>query len=185
MTVAEDEVALSKLVAWMLRHAPHVAGLELDAAGWTDVDAVVRACRARGFAIDTAAIVELVARSDKARYALSDDGTRIRAQQGHSIAVDLDHAPAVPPAVLFHGTVDRFLPSIRREGLVRGARHHVHLSAERTTAVAVGARRGRAVVLEVEAGRMHADGLAFLVTPNRVWLTQVVPPQYLREETQA
>ena len=126
--------------------------------------------------------------SDKQRFALSTDeihdGTRIRANQGHSVPVDLSLDSVAPPDLLYHGTVARFLPSIRREGLRRGQRHHVHLSADRKTASRVGSRRGSPVVLTVEAGQMHADGHPFYRSANGVWLTEQVPPKYIDEKVE-
>lgn len=121
----------------------------------------------------------MVLQNDKRRFAFSDDGRRIRANQGHSVAVELGHEPCAPPKMLYHGTVERFLASIRSEGLRRGARHHVHLSASREAALRVGQRRGRPVVLGVRAEEMAAAGFAFFRTPNDVWLVDHVPPQFL------
>jgi putative RNA 2'-phosphotransferase len=171
----------SKLLSYLLRHRPDEAGLALDAAGWVAVDALLDALARRGEPLSRDELVAIVAASDKQRFALSPDGARIRAQQGHSVPVELGHQEATPPPVLYHGTVARFLPSIRERGLVRGKRHHVHLSATVDTATQVGARRGRAVILEIDAAAMAADGHRFWVTPNRVWLTEAVPPRYLRD----
>ena len=124
---------------------------------------------------------EVVATNDKRRFAFSPDRTLIRANQGHSVEVDLNLVPVEPPELLYHGTVERFLDSIRVNGLVRGQRHHVHLSADRETAARVGQRRGRPVALIVEAARMHADGQAFYRSENGVWLTEAVPAEYLRQ----
>ena len=121
----------------------------------------------------------IVATSDKQRFALSSDGTRIRANQGHSVEVDLALAPATPPERLYHGTVERALGGIRAHGLVRGARHHVHLSADLATATKVGARRGRPVVLVVRAAEMAAAGYAFFRSDNGVWLVEHVPVEFL------
>ena len=122
---------------------------------------------------------EVVATNDKKRFSFSPDGRLIRANQGHSVEVDLGLVPVEPPELLYHGTVERFLDSIRERAL-RGNRHHVHLSADRETAARVGQRRGRPVVLVVEAGRMHNDGQVFYRSENGVWLTEAVPPTYLQ-----
>lgn len=175
----ETLVSLSRLLSWMLRHEPHTVGLVLDDAGWAEVDAVLSVCRDRGFVVDHAVLARVVETSDKRRFALSDDGRRIRAVQGHSVPVSLGHPQRDPPPVLYHGTVDRFLDSIRREGLRPGQRHHVHLSADPTTAVAVGARRGVAVILTIRAAAMAEAGHQFFVSPNGVWLTEWVPPQFV------
>ncbi|HEY3805961.1 MAG TPA: RNA 2'-phosphotransferase [Kofleriaceae bacterium] len=169
----------SKLISLILRHEPAKFGIALDRAGWTSVESLLAALAARGHPITRTDLDKIVVTSDKQRFALSSDGTRIRANQGHSIDVELELAPATPPAVLYHGTVDRFVASIRANGLVKGARHHVHLSADVQTATQVGARRGRPVVLTVDAARMLADGHAFLCSQNGVWLVDHVPAEYL------
>jgi putative RNA 2'-phosphotransferase len=122
-----------------------------------------------------------MATNNKARFAVSDDGLRIRASQGHSIDVDLAYEPAAPPDLLYHGTATRFLESIREKGLVRGARHHVHLSADAETARAVGARHGKPLVLAIRSGDMAREGVRFYVSANGVWLTDAVPYEYIDE----
>ncbi len=144
------------------------------------MDELLEACRVHKHPISRQLLNEVVATNDKQRFSFDSDGSRIRANQGHSLSVDLELAPFEPPELLYHGTVDRFLESIRREGLTRQARHHVHLSADRDTARRVGMRRGRPIVLVVEAGRMHRDGTPFFRSENGVWLTESVPPQFLR-----
>jgi putative RNA 2'-phosphotransferase len=126
-----------------------------------------------------AELKQVVADSDKQRFALSDDGTLIRANQGHSVAVDLDLEPLTPPDVLYHGTVAKFLDAIREKGLLKGKRHHVHLSGDKATASNVGSRRGKPVILTIESNRMHALGLMFYLSKNGVWLTDHVPPEYI------
>jgi putative RNA 2'-phosphotransferase len=163
----------------VLRHKPHVAGIELDEAGWVAVDALLAGCARAGRAITREQLLEVVATNDKQRFELSADGRRIRASQGHSVAVELGYAQAAPPEVLYHGTASRNQASIRRLGLLKGSRHHVHLSADVQTAADVGGRYGKPVVLTVDAARMHADGFAFFLSANGVWLTEQVPPAYL------
>ena len=176
---ARDLVRASRLLSWMLRHAPHEVGLRLDEAGWAGVEAVLAILRRRGVPLDRAGLAAVVAGTDKRRFALSPDGQRIRALQGHSVAVRLDHPQREPPPRLFHGTVARFVASILREGLRPGERHHVHLSPDLDTARTVGARRGAPVVLVVQARAMHAAGHRFWLSPNGVWLTERVPPRFL------
>jgi len=176
-----DDRRVSKLLSYVLRHQPAAGGVVLDAQGWVEVDALLAGLRARGEVLDRADLERIVAGDSKARYALSDDGLRIRASQGHSIDVDLGYAAAVPPPELFHGTALRFLASILATGLERRERHHVHLTAALATARTVGSRHGRPVVLVVDAARMHGDGHAFYVTPNGVWLVAAVAPTYLRQ----
>lgn len=175
----EHLVRTSKYLSLVLRHRPERIGLVVDDEGWAEVDALVACAAAHGRAIDRALIEEVVATNDKRRFALSADGRRIRASQGHSIDVTLALEAREPPAVLFHGTASRFLASIGRHGLIRGRRHHVHLSIDRETAERVGRRHGRPVVLAVAAGRMHAAGHVFHCSDNGVWLTEAVPAEYL------
>jgi putative RNA 2'-phosphotransferase len=177
-----DRVAHSRWLSWALRHEPAAAGIALDEAGWTPIAAMLAAAARQGHAITRAELEALVAGSDKQRFAISPDGLEIRANQGHSVPVDLGLAPQEPPERLFHGTADRFVAAILRDGLRRQARHHVHLSAERATAAAVGTRHGRLVVLVVAAGRMHRDGHAFFRSANGVWLAEAVPAGYLARE---
>lgn len=176
---AKRREAASKHISLVLRHKPETIGLVLDEAGFADTGELLHKLAAAGTKLTMDELVEIVRTSDKQRFFLSEDQTRIRANQGHSVGVELGYDPKVPPDVLFHGTVDRFLESIRKTGLRRGQRAHVHLSPDRATAVSVGARRGTAVILTVQAGAMHAAGYAFFVSPNGVWLTERVPPEFL------
>jgi putative RNA 2'-phosphotransferase len=170
---------VSKFLALILRHRPEVGGLTLDPQGWADADEVIAAVAKQFGGFDRARLEELVRTNDKRRYAFDESGTRIRASQGHSIAVDLDLEPIEPPPLLYHGTAMRFLEPILREGLMKGRRQHVHLSADAETALKVGARRGgETVVLEVRSGEMKEH--AFFLSANGVWLTGHVPPGYLR-----
>ncbi|WP_219471410.1 RNA 2'-phosphotransferase [Nonomuraea rhizosphaerae] len=171
-------VRISKYLAKHLRHEPERIGIELDDNGWVEVEVFLRAAAAHGFPIDPADLARVVADNDKQRYALKDG--RIRANQGHSVEVDLDLPVATPPAYLYHGTVAGSLAAIKTEGLRPMSRHHVHLSSDRETATRVGARRGKPVVLSVEAGAMHEAGHEFRVSANGVWLVDAVPPVFLR-----
>jgi putative RNA 2'-phosphotransferase len=177
--MAADRIKISKFLSLVLRHKPQEIGISLDDAGWVDVDTLLTACANHRFRITRQQLDEVVATSDKKRFAFSEDGTRIRANQGHSVQVELGYEPAKPPEILYHGTADRFVESIRRQGLLKGKRHHVHLSVSRETAAAVGTRHGRLVLLEVRAGEMHRAGVIFYKTPNNVWLTDLVPQEYL------
>lgn len=170
---------ISKYLSKYLRHAPHELGLTLQPGGWVPVDDLLAAARGGGFPISYGELVECVETNDKQRFAFDASGELIRANQGHSVEVDLQLEEREPPALLYHGTVERFLPSIRVDGLNRGRRHHVHLSKDVETARKVGARRGRPVVLTVDAGRMHRDGHRFYLSANGVWLTEAVAPGYL------
>lgn len=170
----EDErlIRLSKRMSKALRHQPERVGLALDPAGWVPVADVLNA-----LGISAADLREVVERNDKKRFTI--DGDRIRANQGHSVEVDLGLPTAVPPDQLFHGTVAQYLDGIMREGLRPMSRHDVHLSPDRETARRVGARRGRPLILTVDAKAMHADGHEFRLSTNGVWLTQHVPARYL------
>jgi len=173
-------VETSKFLSYVLRHRPEEIGLELDSEGWSDIDALIAAAAPHDRRLDRALIEEVVANNDKKRFAISSDGLRIRAVQGHSTAtVQISHQALAPPPVLYHGTASRFVAAILREGLRAGARHHVHLSQEYTTAVAVGTRHGVPVVLSVDAAAMDAAGLSFFLADNGVWLMDAVPPRYL------
>ncbi|MFB7735091.1 RNA 2'-phosphotransferase [Streptomyces sp. NPDC056112] len=171
-------VKVSKYLAKHLRHQPERIGLTLDEGGWVEIDALIRAAAANGFRFSREELDHVVATNDKRRFAI--EGSRIRASQGHSIGVDLGLPAATPPPYLYHGTVARNLEAIRSDGLRPMNRHDVHLSPDRETATRVGARRGRPVVLVVDAAAMHRAGHVFHVSANGVWLTQSVPPRYLR-----
>ena len=172
-------ITVSKYLSKYLRHAPNELGLTLQPGGWVFVDDLLDAVRNHRFPIDYDELVEVVETNEKQRFSFDDTGELIRANQGHSITVDLQLEGAAPPDTLYHGTVERFVASIREVGLVRGNRHHVHLSKDAETAQKVGARRGKPVILTVDAGVMHRDGHKFFVSANGVWLTDAVPPVYV------
>lgn len=175
----KELVRASKFLARVLRHDPDSVGIRLDPQGWVEVDALLSGCRRAGSPLSRAALGKVFEGNDKRRFVLSPDGTRIRAWQGHSVQVELGLEPRIPPAVLYHGTVGRFLPAIMGEGLRPMRRHDVHLSPDPETARKVGARRGEPVVLSVAAARMHDEGHVFRVTGNGVWLIAAVPAEYL------
>ena len=172
-------IRVSKYLAKYLRHAPHELGLELQPGGWVLVDDLLTAAEKHGFPISYDELVDCLETNDKQRFAFDVSGELIRANQGHSVEVDLQLEEREPPESLYHGTVERFLPSILEEGLIRGKRHHVHLSKDVETARKVGSRRGKPVILVVDAGRMYRDGHKFLLSANGVWLTDSVAPAYL------
>jgi putative RNA 2'-phosphotransferase len=174
-----DVVRVSKRLSYVLRHHPDSVGLVLDPAGWVEVDRLLGALTAHGLRLTRAELDAVVVGNDKQRFAFDETGARIRASQGHSVTVELGYEPATPPAELFHGTVDRFLPSILAEGLRPRGRHAVHLGPDVATARTVGGRRGRPVVLRVDAARLAADGTRFARSANGVWLVDAVPPEYL------
>lgn len=173
-------IRISKFLSLVLRHRPEVIGMTLDAEGWLDINALIANANRHGHAITLQQFHDVVADNDKQRFALSDDGMRIRANQGHSIRhVDLDLPVVRPPTHLYHGTVIQFLASIRAQGLLTRSRNHVHLSADREAARKVGMRRGDPVVLTIAAGQMHSVGRRFYCSANGVWLTDAVPPEYI------
>jgi putative RNA 2'-phosphotransferase len=175
-----DDKTISKTLSYWLRRRPDAGGLTLDANGWTGADAVLAALM-REHGADWDRLVAVVETNDKQRFEFSSDLEQIRARQGHSVEVDLALEPLSPPDTLFHGTVAKFLDAIRADGLKRMSRHHVHLSKDEETATRVGARRGRPVILTVDAAAMARDGHFFYRSSNGVWLTDVVPPPYLGE----
>jgi putative RNA 2'-phosphotransferase len=170
---------ISKNLSYVLRHRPDSIGIELEQGGWIDVESLLLALARAGKQITREILHEVVAKNDKQRFEFNDDGLRIRARQGHSVEVELGYEPATPPDVLYHGTAVHNLDSIFQQGLLKGRRHHVHLSTNRQTMIQVAMRHGKPVVLAVQAGQMHAAGHAFFVTGNRVWLTEHVPPGYI------
>jgi putative RNA 2'-phosphotransferase len=173
------DVRISKLLSLVLRHDPGRLQLDLDSAGWVDVDRLLRACADHGQPLDRADLERVVVTNSKQRFSFSACGQRIRANQGHSVEVDLGLAAIEPPRELFHGTASRFLDSIREQGLLKRARQHVHLSADAETAAQVGGRHGKPVVLVVAAGSMHGAGHGFWLSANGVWLADHVPVGFI------
>jgi len=176
---AARRVRLSKWLSLVLRHKPESVGVALGDGGWIAVKDLLGALSARGERVSRDDLAELVRTSDKQRFAFDDTGERIRANQGHSVAIDLALPEAPPPPWLFHGTPRRFVDAIRKEGLIKGERHHVHLSLDEATAKNVGQRRGVAVVLHVHADAMAKEGHVFYRSANGVWLTEHVPSRFI------
>lgn len=170
----------SKFIALVLRHKPETIGITLDEHGWADVDALIAGI-SKTQKLDREMLEEIVREDEKQRYIFNEDHTKIRASQGHSIAVDVELEEVVPPEILFHGTGAKFISSIDEQGLLPKNRLYVHLSADSETAKKVGSRHGRPFLYTVLSGRMHADGYVFYRSANGVWLTKSVPPQYLRK----
>lgn len=171
---------LSKLLSYALRHQPDALGLQLDSAGWATVDALLQGIQKKGYDFGFDELLALVKDNDKQRFSFNEDQTKIRANQGHSIKLDLQLKAIEPPEYLYHGTATRFLKSINQQGLQKRNRHHVHLSANKVTAKEVGSRHGVPVVLVIAAGQMYREGYAFYCSDNQVWLTEQVPSSHIQ-----
>ena len=182
--VSEKEMAaISRFLSFALRHGPDKAGIELEGNGWASIEDLVRNSRRHGKPLSAGVIRAVVAASDKQRFSVSPDGLRIRANQGHSIAViDVGLPPVEPPDYLFHGTAQKFVASIMATGISRRSRNHVHLSADKATALLVGMRHGKPVALRILAKAMHAEGHAFFLSTNGVWLTEHVPTRFIQSD---
>ncbi len=175
----------SIFLSLVLRHQPSAAGILLDRHGWANIDELIEGVNRTGrYFLDRRTLEEIVANDAKQRYSISADGTKIRANQGHSVKVDVDLTETEPPEYLYHGTAERFCESIRTEGLKSKTRLYVHLSKDKHTATAVGKRHGKPVVLTVSSGKMYRDGYKFYLSVNDVWLTKYVPVGYIDYETE-
>ena len=177
-----DDDSLGRFLTYLLRHHPEAAGLTLDSEGWTDVDALIEGVNKTGRKIDREILERIVAENNKKRYTLSDDKKRIRANQGHSVDVNIEMELCDPPDKLYHGTATRFLDSIKAEGIKKMARQYVHLSPDIPTAVSVGKRHGEPVVLVIDTVKMRADGFVFRISANGVWQSEDIPWKYVSEE---
>lgn len=176
-----NKLKLSRFISLILRHKPDTIGITLDEHGWASVSELLSGINACGNEIDMKTLEEIVAEDDKQCYSFNDDKTKIRANQGHSVNVDVELKKAEPPEILFHGTGEKYVSSIKSEGLKPKSRLYVHLSSDRETAVKVGSRHGKPVVFEVNSGEMSRRGFEFFISENGVWLTKFVPAEYLRE----
>lgn len=172
---------ISKFLSFVLRHKPEAIGLALDANGWANLDELIDRANASGEVsyLNRDLILEVVNTSDKKRFIIADNGQQIRANQGHSVDIDLQLKPTVPPEILYHGTATRFLDSILEKGLMPQQRQHVHLSMDIETASAVGQRYGKPIILKIKALLMHEQGFQFYRSENGVWLTERVPNTYI------
>jgi putative RNA 2'-phosphotransferase len=177
----EKIVKVSKYLSRHLRHQPQALGLTLQPGGWVEVSELLAACAKNRFPISRAQLDEVVAQNDKQRFSFDETGERIRANQGHSVEVDLALVPQTPPEILYHGTGAGSVETIRREGLLKLRRHHVHLSTDQETARRVGARHGKPHLFVVDTHAMRAAGHLFYCSDNNVWLTDHVPPEFLRD----
>ncbi len=181
--ISKHIVKTSKFLSLILRHKPEAISLDLDEYGWANIDELIALSKGNGHSINQSLIQRVVETNDKQRFSISEDGQFIRANQGHSISVDLELEPIQPPDTLFHGTATRFLESIFEQGLVKKNRQHVHLSAARETAINVGKRHGKPSILLIDAQAMHKNHYKFYLSKNRVWLTDHVPIDFIKEET--
>jgi len=171
---------ISKFLSLILRHQPEVIGLSLEENGWISVEKLIKACADHGKKFTLAELKEVVETNDKRRFAFDETGCKIRASQGHSLGVEIEFEKNQPPEVLYHGTAEKNVGIIFAEGLKKMNRHHVHLSVEPETAVAVGTRYGKPVIFEIDTVAMTAEGFEFYVSANGVWLVESVPPKFLK-----
>ncbi len=170
---------ISKFLSLVLRHKPEEIGLTLEDGGWVKVEKLIKACHYYGKKFTPAELREVVETNEKKRFSFDETGAKIRANQGHSVEVEIGFEESLPPAVLYHGTAEKNLKVIFAEGLKKMARHHVHLSADTETARAVGARYGKPVILRVDTAKMRGAGFKFYVSANGVWLADEVPAEFL------
>lgn len=178
MPQSKSDIKLSKFLSLVLRHEPGAAGIALDEHGWADVEELLLGISRTGRQIDMDTLERIVRENNKQRYSFNEDHTKIRANQGHSIQVDVELKEARPPQYLYHGTAARSLLAIRQEGIKKMGRQHVHLSADFQTALAVGRRHGSPVVITIDAEAMVRRGVTFYLSANGVWLCEYVSPEY-------
>jgi putative RNA 2'-phosphotransferase len=172
-------IKISKFLSYYLRHRPDLLDLELASGGWVAVDLLLKAANKLNFPISYLELQQAVAHNDKQRFSFDETGDLIRANQGHSIEIDLQLKPVIPPAILYHGTYSQVVSLIEKQGLKKMSRHHVHLSPDLDTAKKVGARRGYPAIFQVNASAMSQAGYTFYCSNNGVWLTEFVPVEYL------
>ena len=176
---AKETKSTSKLLSLVLRHRPQAVGIELNESGWVEIDTLLAAITKHRRPLSREQLETVVRENDKQRFAISEDGNRIRANQGHSVEIELGYEPATPPEILYHGAPEQYLASIRSQGLKKMKRHHVHLHGDTRVAETVGSRRGQPVILKIRSADMHEAGFEFFVTPNQVWLTDHVPAEFI------
>jgi putative RNA 2'-phosphotransferase len=174
---------VSKYISLILRHKPEEIGIALDEHGWANVDELIKGVSENypGFCIDI--LKEIVRTDEKQRYSFNEDYTLIRANQGHSIPVDVELEECEPPEYLYHGTGEKYVESIDSDGLISKSRLYVHLSDNIDTAISVGKRHGKSVIYLVDSGKMCRQGFVFYRSANGVWLTKHVPAEYLTKQT--
>lgn len=174
--------SISRYIAYVLRHNPSSAGIELDERGWADVNELIDGVRNTGRALDLRTLEEIVQSDGKRRFDFNADNTKIRANQGHSIKVDVEMTVCAPPDILYHGTAEKNLENIKKSGILKGNRNYVHLSKDVESAIKVGLRHGKAVALKIDAKKMYEEGCVFLLSSNGVWQTDRVESKYIIEE---
>lgn len=179
MISEKETTSLSKFLSLVLRHQPETINIKLDEQGWVTVDELLQKAAAHGKVMTTEVLSHIVETNAKKRFAFDGTGQKIRASQGHSVEVELGYAPQTPPDVLYHGTGSQSVEAILQTGIEKRSRQHVHLSSDLETAIKVGQRHGKAVVLTVAAGEMHRLGHKFYLSENKVWLTDFVSPQFI------
>lgn len=171
-------IKISKSLSYWLRHRPESIGITLDKEGWASVNELIEKSQ-KELAFDLSELKEVVKNCDKQRFTLSEDESKIRASQGHSVEVKIKFQEIAAPPILYHGTVDKFIESIKKSGLIPGNRHHVHLSKDYETATKVGARRGKPIILKINAQRMQDEGFKFYISENGVYLADSIPARYI------
>lgn len=177
----QDKKRIGKFLSLVLRHDPEKIGLELDENGWANVRELIEKCKKHLYHFSMEDLIEIVETNDKQRYSFNEKRNKIRANQGHSIDIDLALTPVEPPEFLYHGTATRFLSSIMEQGILKGSRQHVHLSKDKETATRVGSRHGKPAILTIMSGKMHQDGILFYQSDNSVWLTDYVDVKYISQ----
>lgn len=175
----QDKKRIGKFLSLVLRHSPETIGIELDENGWANVQELIEKCKEHRYHFSMEDLIEIVEMNDKQRYSFNEKRNKIRANQGHSIDIDLALTPVEPPEFLYHGTATRFVESIMENGIVKQSRQHVHLSKDKETATKVGTRHGKPIVLTILAGQMSKDGILFYQSDNGVWLTDYVDNKYI------
>lgn len=177
----QDKKRIGKFLSLVLRHDPQKIDLELDKQGWASTKELIEKCKKHRYHFSMDDLIEIVETNDKQRYCFNEKKTKIRANQGHSIEIDLALNPIEPPEYLYHGTATRFLDSIQKEGIIKGSRQYVHLSKDKETATKVGSRHGKVIVLTIMTGKMYQDGILFYQAENGVWLTDYIDAKYISE----
>lgn len=175
-------IKISKFLSLILRHKPEIINLKINSEGWANIDELIKKTNDNGLSINYTDVKEIVEKNNKMRFKISNDEKNIRANQGHSININLNLKEKKPPNILYHGTTIKFIESIKENGLVKNKRHHVHLSTDKYSAINVGKRHGKPIVLEIDSKKMYQDGYLFYLSENLIWLTDKVLPKYLKIE---